>query len=355
MKKRVLMIGPNVEEKGGVSSVAKQILNFNMKEKISMQYIETYVEDRVSKQLKVYIISIFGIFKKLLRENIDIVHIHMSYKGSFYRKSIIMNLCKLFKIKIIIHLHGSEFEKFYNESSWMVRKAVRFLFKRADCVLVLGEEWEKRILLIEPSTKTIILKNSIKISEKNSNQEEEVIKFLFLGTLIKRKGLYDLIDAIKILKDNQILENYKVKFIIGGVGPEEESIKSLIKDSDLSRYIDMAGWVTGDKKEKLLETSQVFVLPSYNEGLPVAILEAMSYGLPIISTRVGSIEEAVKDNINGYIINAGDELELSIKLKNLIEDRELRKQFSIQSKKIVMNNFNEENYKVELEKIYFSI
>ena len=93
--------------------------------------------------------------------------------------------------------------------------------------------------------------------------------------------------------------------IIGGNGETDRLIK-IIKDKKLDEIIRFAGWVNGEKKIEVLNKSHVFILPSYIEALPISILEAMSYNLPIISTRVGDIPDIVINNENGFLINPKD-------------------------------------------------
>src|SRR5699024_9570393 len=100
---------------------------------------------------------------------------------------------------------------------------------------------------------------------------------------------------------NETLKNYNVRFLIGGVGPEENRLKEFVVQNNLSNYVDFLGWVSEEQKQFFFKESQVFVLPSYNEGLPISILESLSFGIPVISTNVGSIDEAIIDNYNGFI------------------------------------------------------
>ena len=115
-----------------------------------------------------------------------------------------------------------------------------------------------------------IIAPPIKVSTK---KESGVINFLFLGEIGKRKGIYDL---LQVISDNQELFRNKIKLRIGG-NLEEEIIKAFIQNNQISDIAVFEGWVTGDKKIEYLNWADIYILPSYNEGLPIAILEAMSY------------------------------------------------------------------------------
>ena len=116
--------------------------------------------------------------------------------------------------------------------------------------------------------------------------------------------------------------NYKL--LIGGDG-EIEKVQQYIRDNKLDNVAEYIGWISGEEKTKLLNEVDVFVLPSYNEGLPISILEAMSYNLPIISTKVGGIPEILKNEYNGYLINPGDLIALENAISALINNPSKRK------------------------------
>ena len=117
----------------------------------------------------------------------------------------------------------------------------------------------------------------------------------------------------------------------------------------------MVGWVDKNKKKHLLKISNLFVLPSYNEGLPVAILEAMSYGIPVISTNVGSIEEVVKDNETGFIVNPGNIYEIVDSINKLVINEKMWEEKSIKSRQLIDRDFNDEQYFYKMEKLYWEI
>jgi glycosyltransferase involved in cell wall biosynthesis len=143
-----------------------------------------------------------------------------------------------------------------------------------------------------------------------------------------------------------------VKFNIGGSGEEYEELTKYVETNSLKEYVEFLGWVDNENKENILMKNQVFVLPSYNEGLPIAILEALSYGMPIISTNVGSIDEAVYNERNGYLLQPGNIEELKNKLAILINNFEIRKKMGVESRKIAKEKFDEKEYYKELVKLY---
>ena len=163
-----------------------------------------------------------------------------------------------------------------------------------------------------------------------------------MGVLIKRKGVADLIRAVDILKKKNRLDN--VKFVIAGSGVEEAELKTMCKKLELDKYINFVGWTSGEKKERLFRESQMLVLPSYNEGLPVSILEAISYGMPVVATCVGDISAAIIDGENGYLVEPGDVDALANSIYKLISEKANWQKKSESARKISISQFDETGF-----------
>lgn len=130
----------------------------------------------------------------------DVVYMHMSHHGSVSRKYCIHKLCMKYKVPDVIHLHGSEFESWYYECPKRKQKKVRDLLVECNNLITLGEEWSRRILAIEPKTHVFVINNTIHIPREMIRWNEKCLNVLFLGVLVKRKGVADLLDAIALYK-----------------------------------------------------------------------------------------------------------------------------------------------------------
>lgn len=344
------MIGNDYSVKGGISSVIKQIMETDWeKEKISIKLIPTYIEDTFVKRVLFYFKSYIRIRKEIKYNKPNVVHIHMSYKGSFFRKYFISKICFRNNIPIITHLHGSEFKKWYDSCGVIMKLKINKFLKVSDLVIVLGEKWDKCIKEIEPRTQTIILPNAINIP-KDIVQLKNKFKILFMGVLIKRKGVDDLLRAIQIIKASN--EGIDIEVIIAGEGSEEKKLKTLCDNMELSDIVKFVGWTTGTKKQELLKSCNLFILPSYNEGLPVAILEALSYGMPVISTDVGDISSVVIDRKTGFLIKPGDVNTLSKLVVNIYKDKDMYLYMSNECRKLVGDKFSDIVYFEKIKACY---
>ena len=145
----------------------------------------------------------------------------------------------------------------------------------------------------------------------------------------------------------------KLQLIFGGDG-EVEKAKEYIKQNKLDNIAFYQGWVSGKNKIELLNRADAYVLPSYNEGLPVSILESMSYHLPIISTNVGGIPEIVKDGVNGFIIEPGNKKGLKEAIDHLLFNRKLREKMGVASADMVKDHLPD-SVKKQLENLYLKL
>lgn len=350
-KMKVLMIGNHQSVKGGITSVIQQLLAYDWQSAgVDMEFVPTYIEASSLKKIVYFIRSYIRINKILRTNKPDIVHIHMSYKGSFYRKYILHKLCMRYKVPDIIHLHGSEFQKWYNKSNDNTKARIRTLLRESAAFIVLGEKWAGIIRSMEPKTKIVVVGNTVHIPDDTAGWNDNPFQILFLGVLIKRKGAADLIQAVSKL--DKAGKAHNLKLVIAGSGAEAEELKRLSASLKLESLTEFAGWTEGRAKERYLKESQILVLPSYNEGLPIAVLEAISYGLPVIATDVGDVSAAVKDGENGFLIEPGDVPALADRIMRIAKDKNLYIKMSEKSRELAYREFSDNRYFEIIYKCY---
>ena len=340
---KVLVIGPNYKRRnGGISSVLflySNVLRENFK------FLPSIYFQNIFLSTLLFPINLLCIGAKLcLDRSINIIHLHGSHQGSFIRKHIIFLICKyVFRKKVIYHIHSSHFHKFYNETNQLLRSRISHMVDNSDLVIVLSEEWKLFFTQSFSPKKICVLEN---IVENPNYHEENVLhgklKLLFLGRIGERKGIFDL---LKVITKHKL----PVEVSIGGDG-QILKLKQIIENNNLTN-VNFLGWITGEQKKEVLKTTNVFVLPSYDEGLPISILEAMSYKKAIIATKVGGIPRIVKDKINGFIISPGDSEELAKAIKNYILKPELIKLHGENSLNLVQEYYPDSVLK-KLNEIY---
>lgn len=342
--KIIVNFGPALDEKGGVVTVIRNIMNLKFDFKV--ENIETTKED---KKLITFIKCLYITINKILNKEIDIAHIHMASKGSFYRKSLIVLICKIFKKPVIIHVHGACFKEYYNDMNKLMRNYCNYVFNKADKIIVLSEQWKKFFLQIVNENKISIVANFVFLpkNDKFKKKENNILNILFLGRLGERKGTYDLIKSTKLLKDNDI----NINLILAGDGNIEEC-KRLINENGLNDRVEITGWIEKSEKEKYLKNADIVVLPSYYESFGLSLIEAMSYKIPVIGTWGGEVKEVIRNGIDGILINPGNIEEISEKIEILVNNKELRYKFSINGYERVVDKFSDITAIKKLEKIY---
>lgn len=328
MKKlKVIMLGPSLEEKGGMGSVGTLILNTAPAD-VQMQHISTW-DGELSRQsgihrLKVFIGAVFSLLGKLLKGEVDIVHVHLAERGSALRKSIIILLTKAFGKPVILHAHGCEFHTFHAKLSPAIKLVLNLILRQSTYLIALSESWKDYYINHCGFTveQVVVFPNPVEIPENvpERTDNHKKINFVSLGRICKRKGAFDLIEAFAKLAPEH---REKSELTLAGIGEVEEA-RSLAESLNIKQNINFPGWVDPVERGKLLSKADVFVLPSYNEGLPMALLEAMSWGLPVITTPVGGIPEVVSHNETGWLVNPGDVEQLATAAQSLIENESLR-------------------------------
>jgi glycosyltransferase involved in cell wall biosynthesis len=262
-------------------------------------------------------------------------------------------LSKMFNIPVIFHLHGSEFKQFY-ENSWKVGKLfIKYIINLSDRVIVLSSQWED-YLSQTISVKTVTLKLFNYVPSiafcNNLAQSRENATLLFLGEIGFRKGIFDLLKVISRLA----VSFPNLRLYCCGNGNLEQLVGTA-KNLGIDNNIEIKGWVTGELKKELLAKSTIFVLPSYNEGLPVALLEAMAARLPIVSTFVGGIPDAVEDGLEGILIKPGDLDALEAAIRKLLLDSTLRTSMGLSARQKFEQHFTPERVLPKIDQLYYTL
>ena len=293
----VLFVGPQ-NEKGGIGAVLETYRAVMTK----FRLISTYPSaTHINKHL-FFLKQFVKIYQLLITdEDIKILHIHCASRGSFMRKSLVALLGNALGKKTIIHVHGGLFQNFYNSSVFMTF-IVRSILRSCDRVICLTADWGKTFSEDLHLTNLSVLLNPVKEYQlQPSRTPSNSISLLFMGTITENKGIFELVDYLQ--KNPYYLES-KIKLTICGEGESDRLISLINRENSVSNIF-FAGWVNGTKKDELISDNDIFILPSFYEGLPMAILEAMSAGKPIISTSVGGIPSVVKPDHNGWLIEPG--------------------------------------------------
>ena len=249
-------------------------------------------------------------------------------------------------------MHGADIEDWYNKQFVLIKKLIANIFCAADVMIVLGDNWLPfmRSVMVGNEKKIKVLHNAVYV-EADNKANVNATDILFYGMLIKRKGIEDLLAAFEKIKDD-IPKNIHLRLY----GDNKEfDVLNKLKEYHLEERASYEGWMTSEKRQTVFSNTLINVLPSYNEGLPMTILESMGYGIPNISTNIAAIPEAITDGVNGFTIEPGDVDSLAEKMKNLILHKDLWVKFSNNAYETAKNEFSIKTHFAQLMKIYEQI
>ncbi|WOF44581.1 glycosyltransferase family 4 protein [Sphingopyxis indica] len=264
------------------------------------------------------LISYFFFF---LYHRIDVVHINFAPRGSTFRKIPYVLVSKLKRAKIILHDHGGGYEEFYEKRSGIVKRLIKWLFLNADAFVIL-DEGRKNFITDQigvPRNRVIAVGNGVPAAKELAHPDNPVPSICFMGRLTQLKGVPVLLDALGTLKKRGI----EFKALLGGDG-DIEGYRAVAKRLSVEDQVEFLGWLNVDDVQLAYRRSDIFVLPSLVENQPMAILEAMAHGLPVVASNVGAVPSQVIEGETGLIVHPGDALSLADALERLCRDPFLR-------------------------------
>jgi glycosyltransferase involved in cell wall biosynthesis len=317
-KPRLIVVGPLPPPPGGVETVTKAVLESNAFREFEIHHLDIS-KDRPKEtagrldlgNLRWAMIHFIRMLRSMrsLRPNVVYMPLVGSWTG-FSRDSVLAWIGKWYGAKVLGHVHGAWFYRVLalrGILGWMARKCL----SRFDALLVLGTWWKDLVgnygypgqVFVVPPTLDRRLFEAGHSHTRAYDSEEPV--GLFVGSVGKRKGVFELLEALHRLK----LAGTRARVVIVGGQEEEGEWRDLMRrraELGLDNIAEFVGPLHGQSLYEQFQRADYFILPSHAEGLPVVLLEAGSFGLPVIVTPVGAVRDLVKDNENGLLVSPGD-------------------------------------------------
>jgi len=264
-------------------------------------------------------------------------------------------------VKTIVFYRG------WNEN--FVRKLEKhfiYFFKKAyfkaDAAIVLSLKNKSKLKLWGYSKKIFVettlfdeeLLESISIHEhinKKFNNLKNNFTILFLARIEKMKGIYEAIEVFQLLQNQN--KNLNLNLVVAGDGKELVNVRNFINSKNIENT-SILGEVKGDLKQKAFLDADCYLFPSHNEGMPNSILEALAFGLPIVTSSVGAIPEIISEK-NGFCANSFKSEEFANYIQLLIDNPSLRMKLAINNSQYAKERFCSSSVLKRLEKIYDNI
>lgn len=340
--KKVLVVATSRATRGGITSIIRDYESTFIWSKWHCFWIETHIDRSLFKKACYFIKSLFLFAVKVRRY--DLIHVHLSEPVSAIRKTIFVLVAKILQKKVILHLNAFSPITTFKDNRFLYS----WLFSKADSIVLVSEQW--RVWLNDyiqgfDHKVTVIYNPSKLVVNNNSIPKKNII--LYAGTLNKRKGYSDLLKAFSLISKEH--PTWKLSFAGNG---EIDKATSLAKTLDVLDRVIFHGWIDGQRKSDAFLEATIFCLPSYAEGFPLAVLDAMAYGLPIITTPVGGILDILEHEKNSMIFTPGDVETLAVLLDQLITNEELRSSLSNESRKLNETIFSSHTIASQVDSLY---
>jgi len=368
MKKTILIVTKHPESKGGVINYYNHFFSvfncneFNLKWFTIGSRPKNY-QNRSERKLSYIFEFLKDIYSFILllikKRNIAIVQVSPSFiPAPLVRDSVYLFIAKIFQKKTITFIRGWSLE-FEHKVTPNPRyfKYVFNLYKSSDAILVLAHKFKHTLVELGFAsnkisvTRTMFMQKDI---QKDRVCANEPLKFIFIGRLSFQKGIIDIIDAIKVLNDKGVTVSVD---LFGHYADEDIKLeaKTKIKTYGLQNQVKINNFIAGDDKYKKLSEADVFLFPTYNEGCPNSIIEALASGLFIISTPVGAIDEMVLNEENGIIIPVKSPIELARKIQWCINNKSRVREIGQSNASYASINFEQDVIVAQIKNIYQSI
>jgi glycosyltransferase involved in cell wall biosynthesis len=324
----VEVIGPHLDDKGGVSTVNRNYraagLFRNDADDLQVRFFPS------TRDGQVFTRTIYGAWRLAyfaLRPwgFPTIVHLHTSWRGSCVRKSLYAWVAHLRGARVVFHIHPSRFYDFVDQQATWFRRIIYASLRRAEVIVVLTPEmklWtEERIANVSVR----VMPNPV--DPGGFGASDDVVRdsahAAFLGRFAREKGLFELLEAVRRLHDRGV----DVDLTLAG-GKDEGQVLAELNRLRLTDIVSVRGWLNRPAVAELLRRCTLLVLPSYTEGLPMVLLEAMMCGTPIVSCPVGGVPLIVKHERNGLLVPVGDVVALEAAIGRLLSSPQLCQEIS---------------------------
>ena len=347
---RVLMLGPDLQVRGGIAAVESALIA-SLPPEVQVTQLATMVEGSKWRKLVTFAEALVRTIVELRRRP-DVVHIHFASRASSVRKMLLARLALAQGARLIMHAHGGGYRDYWAGLAAPTRAAILKTLSRVHCLIVLGETWREFFASLGvPRERIVVLPNPVVLPTSVPKRlGRSHVRLVYLGLFARIKGVYDLVDALTRLQPECL---GRTRLVLAGNG-DLQQVRDLVERRGLARFIEIREWLGPAERDRLLASADAFVLPSYAEGLPMSLLEAMAWGLPVITTAVGSIPEHVHDGAQGLLVQPGDVSELSGAIERIVTDDALRTRMGEQARRAV-EPLSVELYARKVAAIYSSV
>lgn len=360
--KKILILTPGPNARGGITGYYQTLRKYFL---LQIEYFERGSRNWPDQESSfTTFIRIFkdalNFYKKIRTKDYALVQTTTSFSQySLLRDGLFILIAKLYRLNVIVFFHGGD-ESYSNRVEKGYLPLFRFTYFKADAIIDLSQRnidrlrrwhYSKPIFLETTVVDDALIKNiDIEFIHNKYNSLDREINILFLARVEIPKGIYEAIDAFTILKTKH--PNYI--FTLAGDGKELENVKEYIKINNI-RDVIIKGFVEGEEKIKTYRKADLYILPSYFEGMPTTVIEAMAFGLPVVTRSVGGIPDFFINGTNGFMTESKDPVVFADYIESITGNKELIQEMAVNNYHYSRKRFLSDIVVRRIEKIFTDV
>jgi glycosyltransferase involved in cell wall biosynthesis len=359
-KNRILVLIPGRDARGGITTYYQTLAPLFT---LPIDYLERGarnwpIKSNLFSELIRLIRDFYRFFKAIRTGKYSIVQTNTSFSSlAIIRDGIYLVITRIYKLKTIVFFRGWDY-KFAEKIEKKYLRIFKYVYFNSNAIIDLAQtnvsllkDWGyKKQIYLET---TVVDKNQVgEISENQISKKyySKDFNLLFLDRLEKAKGIYEALSAFVILKKRYP----NLKMTIAGDGEEAKNIKMYIKIKKIDN-ITMTGFINGKQKNDVFNAADIYLFPSYGEGMPSSLIEAMAFGLPVVTRNVGGISDFFINNRNGYITESKDPVVLASMIELIITNIENAKAMALCNYKYAKEKFYSDKVVIRMQNILLNV
>jgi glycosyltransferase involved in cell wall biosynthesis len=299
-------------------------------------------------------LAVGRIFLEAFQGRLAVVHLNLAERGSVYRKAVLLAATRLAGGRVLLHLHAAQIVQFHASMGATGRALLAWMFRSADHCVVLGDVWRRWVsdTFAVESNRISIVYNGVPAtaSAPRTAPADGRFRLLFVGNLLERKGVKDLLRALAA----PALKSRDIELTFAG-GGRVELYRTMAASLGIAGRVTFTGWVSQDAARALMVNADALILPAYDEGLPLVILEALASRVPVICTPVGSIPEVLEHGTTALFVTPGDEAAIAAAITRLIDQPEIGRQLSVSGAALYDRLFTMEAFARSVASLYAAL
>ena len=357
---RVLLLGPARTVPSGVATHLNQLFASSVASVFELGHFQVGSEGRNESALRTLcrlVTSPLSLSLRLLTSRPRIVHINTSMDAkAYWRDLIYFAVCKLLRRKVVYQVHGGALPADFFARSQALSGLLRWTLCTADAVVVLASIELRAYMQFAPGARMVHIANAVvtdtpDFAGKFREVSERPLEIVYVGRLAVSKGILETVQAVGILRDRGVT----VRLRIAGSGPARSQLESAIAAERLGDRVSLIGEVFGERKAALWYQADVLALPSYQEGLPYALLESMASGVVPVTSPVGGIPDVVEDQVQGLLVPNRDPGAVADALARLAGDRLMLQRMAQAARGRIIDAFSIPRLESQFETLYESL